>query len=189
MKDNLSHSNINNHLRELNSGAGAKDNDNDKMEEDPLPRNNKSRESKKRENDKKNKEKERSQSLEPESSPSILKEGRFLATGKSANKAANTATKQTQYDHKNKIKVFKASIVLSGVDKYMEFTMGVRLFFTKLQVVDKHLVFEPVNPRNISLLKPADIPFCHTEMGEQIKVSGGKKSFKMKKLWRGDSNN
>ena len=51
--------------------------------------------------------------------------------------------------------------MLSGVNKYMEFTMGVLLFFTKLKVVDKHLVFEPVNPRNMPLLKPADIPFCH----------------------------
>ena len=39
------------------------------------------------------------------------------------------------------------------------------------------------------LLKPVDIPFCHTEMGEYIKVSGGNKSFKMKKRWRGDNNN
>ena len=31
MKDNISHSNINNHLKELNYGAGAKDNDTDKM--------------------------------------------------------------------------------------------------------------------------------------------------------------
>ena len=63
--------------------------------------------------------------------------------------------------------------MLSGVDKYMEFTMGVRLIFTKLRVVDKHLVFKPNNPRNMPLLKPADIPFCHTEMGEHTKVSGG----------------
>ena len=55
MKDNVTHSNINNHLRELNSGAGAKDNDTDNMEEDPLPRNNKSRESKKRKKDSNNK--------------------------------------------------------------------------------------------------------------------------------------
>ena len=48
MNDNVTNSNINNHLRELNLGAGAKDNDTDNMEEDPLPRNNKSRESKKR---------------------------------------------------------------------------------------------------------------------------------------------
>ena len=79
--------------------------------------------------------------------------------------------------------------MLSGVDKYMEFTMGVRLIFTKLQVVNTHLVFKPVNPRNTPLLKPADISFCHTEMGEHIKVSGGKKSFKMKKTRRGDNNN
>ena len=39
------------------------------------------------------------------------------------------------------------------------------------------------------LLKPTDIPFCHTEMGEHIKVSGGKKSFKMKKPWRVDNKN
>ena len=76
--------------------------------------------------------------------------------------------------------------MLSGVDKYMEFTMGVRQLFTKLQVVDKHLVFELVNPWNTLLLKPADTPFCHTEMGEHIKFSGGNKSFKMKKPWRGD---
>ena len=31
MKDNVTHSNINNHLRELNSGAGAKDDDTDNM--------------------------------------------------------------------------------------------------------------------------------------------------------------
>ena len=48
IKDNVSHTKINNQMRELNSGAGAKDNDTDNMEEDPLPRNNKSRESKKR---------------------------------------------------------------------------------------------------------------------------------------------
>ena len=78
---------------------------------------------------------------------------------------------------------------MSRVDKYMEFTMGVQLLFTKLQVVDKHLVFEPVNPRNMPLLKPANIPFYHTEMGEHIKVSGGNKSFKMKKPWRVDNNN
>ena len=52
--------------------------------------------------------------------------------------------------------------MLSGVDEYMEFTMGVRLFFTKIQVVDKHLVFKPVNTRNIPLLKTVDTPFCHT---------------------------
>ena len=39
------------------------------------------------------------------------------------------------------------------------------------------------------LLKPADITFCHTEMVEHIKVSGGNKSFKIKKPWRGDKNN
>ena len=55
MKDNVSHSNINNHPRELNSGAGAKEDDMGKMEEDPLPRKKKSRESNKRERDRKNK--------------------------------------------------------------------------------------------------------------------------------------
>ena len=55
----------------------------------------------------------------------------------------------------------------------MEFTMGVRLVFTKLQVVDKHLVLEPVNPKNMPQQKNVDIMFCHTEMGEQIKVSDG----------------
>ena len=39
------------------------------------------------------------------------------------------------------------------------------------------------------LIKPADITFYHTEMGEHIKVSVGNKTFKMKKLWRGDNNN
>ena len=75
--------------------------------------------------------------------------------------------------------------MLSGVDKYMEFTIRVRLIFTKLQVVNKHLFFEPVNPRNMPLLKPADVLFFHTEMIEYIKVSGGNKSFKIKKPWRG----
>ena len=79
--------------------------------------------------------------------------------------------------------------MLRGVDRYNKFTMGVRLLFTKLQVVDKYLVFEPVNPRNMPLIKPADIPFCYTEMGEHIKVSGGGKYFKMKKPWRVDNNN
>ena len=51
MKDNLTHSNINDHMRELNSGAGAKDDDTNKMEEDPLPQNKKSRESKRRKKD------------------------------------------------------------------------------------------------------------------------------------------
>ena len=32
MKDNVTHININGHLRELNSVAGVKDNDTDKME-------------------------------------------------------------------------------------------------------------------------------------------------------------
>ena len=40
MKDNVSHSNINNHPRELNFGAGAKDNAIDNTEEDPLLRKN-----------------------------------------------------------------------------------------------------------------------------------------------------
>ena len=112
-----------------------------------------------------------------------------MATGKAADKDATTATKRTPYDHKDKGKVTKASIVLSRVDKYLGFTMRVRLLFTKLQVVDKHLVFEPVNPRNMAWIKPADIPFYHTEMGEHIKVSGGNKSFKRKKPWRRDNNN
>ena len=55
MKDNVSHSNINNHLRELNSVAGAKDDDTDKMEEDSLPGKKKSRDSKKRKKYRKNK--------------------------------------------------------------------------------------------------------------------------------------
>ena len=62
-------------------------------------------------------------------------------------------------------------------------------YLTNLQIVNTHLVFEPVNIRNMPLLKPANILFCHTEMGEHIKVSGSKKSFKMKKSWRGDNNN
>ena len=73
MKDNVTHSNITKNLRELNSGADAKDDDTDNIEEDPLPRKNKSRDSKKREKDGKNKEKYRSHSPDPESSPSILK--------------------------------------------------------------------------------------------------------------------
>ena len=108
------------------------------------------------------KKRERSYSPYPDPFPSILKEGRFSATIKASNKSATTTTKRTPYYHNNKRKVIKASIVLSGVDKYMEFTMGVRLLFTNLQVVDKHIGFKPVNPRNIPLLKPADIPFCHT---------------------------
>ena len=79
--------------------------------------------------------------------------------------------------------------MLIRIDKYMEFNMGFRLFFTKLQVVDKHLVFEPVNSRNMPLIKTADIPFCHTEMGEHTKVLEGNKSFKMKQPFRGDNNN
>ena len=55
IKDNVTHSNMNDHLRELNSGAGAKDYNTNKMEEDPLPRKKKSREIKKREKDSKNK--------------------------------------------------------------------------------------------------------------------------------------
>ena len=69
--------------------------------------------------------------------------------------------------------------MLSRVDKYMEFNMGFRLIFTKLQIVDKHLVFKPVNPKNMNLLKPADIPFCHTEMGEHIKVQEGTSPLKL----------
>ena len=93
MKDNVTHSNINEHMRELNSGAGARDDDTDKMEKYPLPRKKKSRESKNRKEDKKNKEMERSHSPDPESYNSILKEGRFLATRKAANKAATTSNK------------------------------------------------------------------------------------------------
>ena len=48
MKDNVTHSNINEHMRELSYGAGAKDDDTDKMEEDPLYWKNKSIYSKKR---------------------------------------------------------------------------------------------------------------------------------------------
>ena len=163
---------------ELNSGAGAKEDDTDRMEEDPLPQKNKSRESKKREKGSNTKEKERSNSPDSESSPSIIKEGRFSATGKEANKAVTTDTKRTTYYHKNNRKVIGASIVLSRFDKYMELTFGVWLLFTKLQEVNKHLVFKPFNPRNMSLLKLADFTFCHTEMGEHVKVSGGNRSFK-----------
>ena len=67
--------------------------------------------------------------------------------------------------------------------------MVFRLLFTKLKIVDKHLIFKPINPRNMSLLKPVDVLLCNTEMGEQIKVSGGNKSFNMKKPWRGDNKN
>ena len=69
MKYNVTHSNINDHLRELKYDAGAKDNDTDKMEEDPPPREKKLRESKNTEKDRKNKEKKRSHSPDPESSP------------------------------------------------------------------------------------------------------------------------
>ena len=62
MRDNVSHGNINNHTRELNSGAGAKDDNTDKMEEDPLPQKKKSRDIKKRKKDGNKKEKERSHS-------------------------------------------------------------------------------------------------------------------------------
>ena len=48
VKYNVTHSNINNHLRELNSGAGTKDDDTDKIEEDPFPWKKKSINSKKR---------------------------------------------------------------------------------------------------------------------------------------------
>ena len=41
MKYNVSHSNINNHLIELNAWAGTKDDGTDKMEKDPIPRKNK----------------------------------------------------------------------------------------------------------------------------------------------------
>ena len=102
--------------------------------------------------DSKNKEKDRSNSPEPEYSPSILKEGLFSTMEKAANKSATTATKLTPYDHKNERKVIEASIMLSGVYKYMEFIMGVQLLSTKLQVFDKHIVFEPVNYRNMPLL-------------------------------------
>ena len=78
---------------------------------------------------------------------------------------------------------------LSRADKYLKFTMGVRIFDTKLQVVDKHLFLEPVNPRNMRLIKTVDILFYHTEMREHIKISGGNKYFKMKKPCRGDNNN
>ena len=73
MNNNVTHSNINNHIRELNYGAGAKDNDTDKMEEYPPPKKKKSRESKKRKKDRKKKYKERSHSPEPESSPQSLR--------------------------------------------------------------------------------------------------------------------
>ena len=77
MKDNVTHSYINNHMRELNSGAGAKVDDTYKMEEDPPTRKNKSRESKKRKKDRKNKEKERSHCPDPESSPQSLRKVNF----------------------------------------------------------------------------------------------------------------
>ena len=77
----------------------------------------------------------------------------------------------------------------SWVDKYTEFTIGFRILFTKLQVFNKHLFFKPVNPRNMPLLKPVDIPFYQIEMGEHINISGGVKSFKMKKPWRGYNKN
>ena len=38
IKDNVTNSNIQKHMRELNYGADAKDDDNDNMEEDRLPR-------------------------------------------------------------------------------------------------------------------------------------------------------
>ena len=121
MKDILTHSNISNHIRELNSEAGARDNDTDKTDKDPQPRKKKSRESKKKEKDRR--EKKRSHSPDPDSSPSILKEGQLPATRKSANKGETTTTKRTPYDHKNKRKVIEASIVSSKIDKYMEITM------------------------------------------------------------------
>ena len=58
-RDNLTHSNINDHMRELNSGAGAKDDDTGKMEEDPLPRKKKSRDINKRKIGRNEKEKKR----------------------------------------------------------------------------------------------------------------------------------
>ena len=81
IKDNLTHSRINDHMRELNSRASAKDNDSDTIKEDSLPQKKKQRESKEKKNDR-NKKKERSHSLAPESSPSILKLGQLLETGK-----------------------------------------------------------------------------------------------------------
>ena len=48
MKDNVTRSNINVHLRELNSGTGSKEDDNDNIERDPPPRKNKLRYIKKR---------------------------------------------------------------------------------------------------------------------------------------------
>ena len=69
MKYDITHGNINDHLIELNSGAGAKENDTDKMEEDTPPWKKKSRESKKSKKDRKKKVNERSHSLEAESSP------------------------------------------------------------------------------------------------------------------------
>ena len=55
MKDNLTHSKINDHMKELNYGSGAKDDDTDNTEEHPLPRKKKSRESKKSKKDRKKK--------------------------------------------------------------------------------------------------------------------------------------
>ena len=75
LKDNVTHININDHLKALNSGAGSKDDDTDNMEEDHLPQKKKLREINKRENNREYKEKERSHSPDPASSPSILKEG------------------------------------------------------------------------------------------------------------------
>ena len=43
MKDYVTNGSINDHMRELNSGVGAKNDDTDKMEEDPPPRKKKSR--------------------------------------------------------------------------------------------------------------------------------------------------
>ena len=48
MKDNVTPSNINNHLRELNYGVGATGDNIDKMEEYSLPQKKKSRKSKKK---------------------------------------------------------------------------------------------------------------------------------------------
>ena len=48
MKDNVTHSNIKKNLREMNSGADAKDDDTDNMEEYPPLQKKKSGESKNR---------------------------------------------------------------------------------------------------------------------------------------------
>ena len=169
MKDNGTHSNINNHMKELNSGAGTKDNDTDKTEEDPPPRKKKSRERIRRGKRiggiKKNREVlPRTQSPPPQS----LRKVDYRQRENNQTKLHPLLQNKLHTITRIKRKVIKTSIVLSGVDKYMEFTVGVPLIFIKMQVVDKHLVFEPVNPRNMPLLKPVDIPFYRTEMGEHI---------------------